>query len=137
VKHFHEDLRQRHGYTLGYTVTVTAVGGSGEAGAEARQAPQEASTPPVAWNDAASGWLDTSLAHLPRRSRRCKREPSGKWRGLIRDRSHWLEIEDVLRSLMPASANRFCSFLASAFAPSSLLARAAGWAPPVARWHNQ
>ena len=37
VKHFHEHLRERHGYRLGYTVTRLALqrGGAREAGAPA------------------------------------------------------------------------------------------------------
>src|ERR1700761_4827595 len=47
VKHFHEELRKRHGYTLSYTVTRLSLQSAGlvQAGAQARQAPQEAPTP--------------------------------------------------------------------------------------------
>ena len=62
VKHFHEQLRKRHDYELGYTVTRLALhGGLGEQGAEAVGASQEASTPAASGHAAASGWVAPCL----------------------------------------------------------------------------
>ncbi len=50
VKHFHEHLGKRHGYTLGYTVTKLL------------RPSQEAAPPSDDGIDAASGCLDACLA---------------------------------------------------------------------------
>ena len=59
VKHFHEQLRKRHGYKLGYTVTRLSLQAAGlvQAGAAARGASPEAAAPAAAGHDAASGRL--------------------------------------------------------------------------------
>ena len=63
VKHFHEELRKRHNYTLGYTVTRLALQSAGLVAKAKRPgpAPQEAAAPAAAGDAAVSGRLDASL----------------------------------------------------------------------------
>jgi transposase len=64
VKHFHEQLKKRHDYKLGYTVTRLsfAGGGAGAAGAQALGASPEAAAPAGAGDAAASRRLALCLA---------------------------------------------------------------------------
>jgi hypothetical protein len=73
VKHFHEQLVQRHNYKLGYTVTRLTLQGAGARGRAGRQAeaarrrpPQEAPAPAVARHAGVPGRLDPSLARRVR-----------------------------------------------------------------------
>ena len=64
VKHFHEQLGKRHGYTLGYTVTKLHLHRAGlvQAASTAIGASQEAAASSDGGDDAASRRLDPCLA---------------------------------------------------------------------------
>src|SRR5262245_1370693 len=82
VKHFHEQLVQRHGYKLCYTVTRLSLQAANLVAKAKRRAPQEAGAPAAAGHAAVPGRVDPSLdCGSGARSRSC-RHAGGKAPGL-------------------------------------------------------